>query len=424
MSRVLIWKKIVPHGTEYDIYSNLDETKQLQYVMEFGGFNVGNRLWFQGIMSAIDTEENEYEFLTDDLTANIINSRFDFVILPMANIFNRIYRDGILGMANVISGINIPIYVIACGVQADSYDDLESLVLDIGKESKVFIDTVYKTGGEFAFRGNFTKAFFEKLGYYSGVVTGCPSMYQLGRDFNVIKRDDNINNPIFNGDLSVISHLLSEYPQSIFFDQDLFLQYSCNEIPRTDDLRYLMSFYINNGPEAARLLGDNRVRLFFRMHNWREYIKGLGANYSFGTRIHGNIMAILSGVPATVVATDSRTREMAEFFHIPHIVCKKSDKLSLETFAQCYRECDYTSFNNEYQYKFDTYEKFLADRKIVSNINIQNSFFGMSDSCSHFEIKNGSSYAELSQKFEQHPYFYKIGSILYESLAKIKRVVK
>lgn len=182
MNRVLIWKKITPGG-EYDIYRGMD-TKQ-EYLWQ-STFNVGNRLWFQGIMSAIDTNENEYGFLCDGLTPEIINEKFDFVIFPMANIFNRAFRYYLNG--DIFNKINIPVYVIACGAQADSYDDIDALVDDIGNLSKSFISAIYNTGGEFALRGNFTKEFFERLGFHSAVVTGCPSMYQNGRDFVAVNR--------------------------------------------------------------------------------------------------------------------------------------------------------------------------------------------------------------------------------------------
>lgn len=57
----------------------------------------------------------------------------------------------------------IPVYVIACGVQAGSYDELESLCDSIREPATRFISTIYRTGGEFALRGYFTKEFLTDL---------------------------------------------------------------------------------------------------------------------------------------------------------------------------------------------------------------------------------------------------------------------
>lgn len=61
----------------------------------------------------------------------------------------------------LFGSIKIPIYVIACGVQARSYDELPYLIEEIGYISKKFIRSVYQTGGEFCLRGYFTKEFFD-----------------------------------------------------------------------------------------------------------------------------------------------------------------------------------------------------------------------------------------------------------------------
>lgn len=73
--------------------------------------------------------------------------------------------------------IRIPVYVIACRIQASGYDQLSEIVCALNGPASRFISRVYDTGGEFALRGSFTKEFFDKLGFPSAVVTGCPSLY-------------------------------------------------------------------------------------------------------------------------------------------------------------------------------------------------------------------------------------------------------
>ena len=197
MSRVLIWKKVTP-GSEYDIFRGESYQEQISKALRCGIYNVGNRLWFQGIMSAIDTGENQYDFLPDYFSPELINSSYDFIILPMANIFNTEYTHFICELAEQMAQIKIPVYVIACGAQARDYNGLNDLIREIGEISKKFIYAVYSTGGEFALRGEFTKEFFTKLGFDTAVVTGCPSMFQLGRNLRVRTETSSLIKPAFS----------------------------------------------------------------------------------------------------------------------------------------------------------------------------------------------------------------------------------
>lgn len=400
MAQVLIWKKVTP-GSEYDFSGSMTSRQQIAQALSGGVYNIGNRLWLQGLMSAIDTGENRYEFLTGDIPVQQINERFDFIILPMANIFNRIYRSSLISMVEQLSGIRIPIYVIACGVQADSYDKLDMLIEEIGDASTQFIRAVYNTKGEFALRGWFTKEFFTRLGFSSAVVTGCPSLYQMGRDLCIRSQKRDRIKPIFNGSLKPIMRLLDAYPGSIFYDQDLFMRhlYQPGFAENTAGLRGLVSFYCDYGPTAARMLANDRIRLIPEMGDWWNEIRSSDVNVSFGSRIHGSIMPILAGVPAIVLATDSRTREMAEFFDIPHMVSDGQHVFGEKEFEKICSQMDYSSFNASFSQKFDAYERFLTHYGIVSALNQNNSYFKQDRSLDDLpQTVNQQAYAKVAKE--------------------------
>jgi polysaccharide pyruvyl transferase WcaK-like protein len=64
------------------------------------------------------------------------------------------------------------------------------------------------------------------------------------------------------------------------------------------------------------LIRSDRVRFFLDPTTWFEHLAQY--DFSFGTRIHGNIAALLAGTPALLLAHDSRTLELAEYHEIPH----------------------------------------------------------------------------------------------------------
>ena len=141
------------------------------------------------------------------------------------------------------------------------------------------------------------------------------------------------------------------------------------------DFRSELAFYCNYGAYTAELLAEDRIRLIPDMYNWSIFLKKTGFDYSFGSRIHGSIMAILSGIPATVVAIDTRTMEMADFFNIPYVKHVAGHVYTPEELAAFYNQADYTKFNETYQRNYQVYEDFLVQHGIVSHVNQHNRFF-------------------------------------------------
>ena len=151
--------------------------------------------------------------------------------------------------------IKIPVYIIACGAQTDSYDHLDDLILKIGSEASRFIDAIYHTGGEFALRGHFTQEFFKRLGYTQAVVTGCPSMFQVGPELKIVKNSQ-INRLLINGKIKSFEGIMRSFPESIYMDQDSFLDCLYNpDYFAASSLKKDYQFYSQHSIFQAELLG-------------------------------------------------------------------------------------------------------------------------------------------------------------------------
>ncbi len=387
--RILIWRP-VEKGNELDIFGETNYSTFYKDVSSrFGNIcpNWGNKLWFQGLYSEIDNGENQISFRSNESTDQI-NNLYDLIIYPMANFFGKQYVNYMAEIASLFSNIKIPVYVIACGAQAKSYDDLEKLVKEIGEQSKVFISAIYNTGGEFALRGNFTKEFFSRLGFSSAVVTGCPSMYQLGRDFRVNneKVSEDEFRPLFNGNMPLFEDAILGFEDSVYIDQDTY--FSClydEHFLDNKSFSFKYSFYRQYGIASAKLLAQKRIRMIADMNDWYSYIKNGSFNYAFGSRIHGSIMAILAGVPATLLTVDTRTQEMGEFFDIPCISTGKRQSFKKEEIYELYLKADYTKFNQNYEDRYLKYQNFLLEKGIVDTINQNNKFFNIEKAKTDFE---------------------------------------
>ena len=81
-------------------------------------------------------------------------------------------------------------------------------------------------------------------------------------------------------------------------------------------------------------------------------------------------MSILSGIPCVIYTKDARTRELAEFYEIPHYT-KEPDSTLWEEFLKA----DYTGFNRTYKKQYEKFKQFLVSHNIVDDINTNNNFW-------------------------------------------------
>lgn len=427
MSRILIHIDRVFSG-EYDIFNRTDHDKMLEMIPQiYGGNcpNFGNRLWFQGVISEIATDDNVIEYWDETRTPEEINSRYDMIIAPMANVFSVGFRSLLDKLAIRFSKITIPIYVIACGVQAGSYDDLENICNAIKEPATRFIRAVYNTGGEFALRGYFSKEFFDRLGFYSAVVTGCPSLYQLGRgstitnDFSRVELCD--FSPIVNGKLKNCLAYLEEYPRSKFFDQHTYYDFLYGKRLVSETLNFTRARQLvkEYGLKELEMLVNNRVCLLPNMSDWMYYIQQEGFQFSFGSRIHGNIMPILAGIPAVVYACDSRTQEMAEFFHIPMVTSTTTAPTKFNLY-ELYQSVDYSDYNRHFGENYDAFECFLQTHGIVKHINTNNRFFSAESKLEPSDSTDYDRTAAVYQFIQKHHALL----AMYDSVLQISRKVR
>ncbi len=378
--------------------------------------NFGNKVWLQGIISEISTPENTYEYGYEELDSEYINANFDCVLLPLANCFHKSWIPYLEKRASYVRQLKIPVYVIACGIQAESYDVLDALIEDVKEPATEFIKAVYNTGGEFALRGYFTKEFFDRLGFKDAVVTGCPSIFQLGRDLKITNTKVDEENfkaaingtfklPVKDKDIAKADFICQDVYGKVLYDPDYFQQ---NKF----DLRRILKYVKRGDYDFVRAVAENKIKLFADTQQWLSYYVHNDINFAFGRRIHGSIMPILAGVPALCYTMDARTREMVEFFDIPGLLpCENETKKSM---YEWYCETDYTKFNNGFAEKYDNFEKFLINCGLVKNVN-QNNTFMQKDNVDFAmpHIVNQSHIDELKKEIDKYSVLINLLNMLY-----------
>jgi polysaccharide pyruvyl transferase WcaK-like protein len=123
--------------------------------------------------------------------------------------------------------------------------------------------------------------------------------------------------------------------------------------PHQAAIRSLATFF---GIDQEDLVAYYRKhgKLFFSIREWFDWIGSY--DLSIGTRFHGNIAALLNGVPAIILTHDSRTRELCEFAAIPNEDVSNIDKLDVH---ELYEKADFELFEKRYSENYRAYIEFF-----------------------------------------------------------------
>jgi len=328
------------------------------------GNNSGNLLFSQSVFKSLSvpgTEIDVTRFITDPSLADEINEKYDLLALPFANAFRISFEKRLKAYTALIKKLKIPCVVIGIGAQTDlSFSQLRGSPID--ETVKNFAAAVLDRSSSIGVRGEFTRKYLNKLGFQAVDTIGCPSMYLNGEKLIVEKKFSHLDaesyvavnitnnqNPAVG---SFFYRVLNAHPKTTYIAQDiqdakLLLWGKPRKEAGTGDFipSDLYSPFISNGT----------ARLFTDVPTWKSYMKDM--DFSVGTRIHGNVFSILAGTPGFVIAHDSRTLELSQYYDIPHI---RGDQVTENISANdLYQMADYGPMMKGHSARFAKYKSFL-----------------------------------------------------------------
>ncbi|MBQ1048611.1 polysaccharide pyruvyl transferase family protein [Micromonospora sp. C51] len=336
------------------------------------GRNVGNLVFTEAVHKLISvpgTEVVSNSFLSerpgvDQAYVDRINEQFDMFVVPLANAFRPTFLENLKRLTWVIENLRIPVVVVGVGVAGagGSLDNPFPPATDeMSGAVRRFVRSVLARSATIGVRGEITAAYLAELGFGDDVVevVGCPSLFRDGPNLRITKRAAELTpESSFTINISPYVLLMDEvatrhakrYPNMVYLPQD------------DTDLRLLLwgvePDNVRPGMPhhtAHQLYREDRIRFFVDASTWMRYLAE--REFSFGTRIHGNIVALAAGTPAHVLVHDSRTLELARYHDIPHTMVPG---LSPEVdAADLYAQSDYTAFNAGHTQRWDRFGGFL-----------------------------------------------------------------
>ncbi len=342
------------------------------------GRNVGNMVFTEAMHRLItvpDADVVSDSFLSERMPdsrahAARVNEEFDQYVIPLANAFRHSYHRNLRQMTQFIEHLNIPVVVAGVGV-AGGVNSLDNPFPDNPPATtatiKQFLRAVLDRSSTIGVRGETTREYLATLGFGDEhvEVVGCPSLFRRGADLNIQKKADHLSEDShFTMNLSPYVPLMDEvsirhaarYPHMIY-------------VPQGHDSLEMLLWGVDRQPQKRPdlpahtthpLYRSNRMRFFVDPMTWNDFLAK--QEFSFGTRIHGNIAAINARTPAHVIAHDARTLELARYHEIPHtLVPNLSDNVDA---ADLFEQTDYTAFNAGHSERFAKFASFLEKNNI------------------------------------------------------------
>jgi len=289
----------------------------------------------------------------------------DHLVIPLANAFRWSFRDRLDDLSGLIERLDIPVTVIGVGAQASAAGEWNAQHSDeVDRAVKRFVGALLERGPSVGVRGEFTRDYLLGLGFpdTSVDIIGCPSMFLRGdalplRPVPELTADSPIAlnlSPYVSEMGPIIQHNMERYHRLDYVAQDV----------HTLGL-LLGERYAGKGggdpllpthPEHP-LIAGGRAWMALTPTAW---LGELGRyDFSFGTRIHGNIAALQAGTPAYVLAHDSRTLELARYHQIPHLVVRSLGDPTLADAAVLAADADYGPAVTGHAERFERYVGFL-----------------------------------------------------------------
>jgi|694.fasta_scaffold142351_2 hypothetical protein len=333
------------------------------------GTNSGNLVFAhvaQKTLSVAGCQVVPYRYTPSIKDASRVNEEMDVFVIPLANAFRPSFLPHLRKITEFVKKLRIPVVVLGVGAQADlNYDTSELAAIDA--DVREFVSAILERSASIGVRGECTYEYLRKLGFSSVDIIGCPSMFLRGGNLPLRERNASLAKD------AKVAINISPYVQKMgdIVMRNLTVYGNLCYIPQNNiDLQLMLwGETFENYCQYSKIpkhlshpvFRENKARFFVDPGTWIEFLADY--DFSFGTRIHGNIVAILAGTPCHVLAHDSRTMELVRYFEIPHT---RIDALPEKPIlaGELYEMSDYTRMQLGHKGRFEAYSTFLKKNNL------------------------------------------------------------
>lgn len=345
--------------------------KGIEENLLYVGQNTGNLLFAEGIKDQI-CYDKEMWFRGE----TVEEVEKPAAIIPSANFIIDGGDGTIQDIMGFLSNNDCPVTMAGLGAQStEELDTPEKLVEVLTPLKRECFQIMSERAVTLGIRGQFTAECLELMGIHNYRIIGCPSFYKyingvypplpepsLARTQMTVTPKDAKESRILEMGMRLDSvwmmQMMTEMPKSAFENETISPVWVDRRFPQ---LRVSVEEY-------TKYLKNN-TKMFFRLDQWNNYYAEEGITFSYGSRFHGNMASIRNGVPALWIVHDSRTTELAETLHVPHITIDQF--LEMKEPEEMLEYCVYDDMYEHYGSLCKNYVKFLEENHISHRFRVR-----------------------------------------------------
>jgi len=260
---------------------------------------------------------NIFDFDPADIDYQTTNRDYTHVVLILQDHINAAFNTVDWSpLVRALGQLTLPLVVVSLGCNGPVGATPEEVVSGLSPQLIAFVRFLGVRAVSIGTRGLVTARVLRLLGVENHAVVGCPSyfLHGAGRRVNEVSAD--AEGPVLAGGLFANAedrdvHFMLQSELGLI---ETLAGSRITHLAKISELRARYPGYLRTLLQAG-LAG--RLEFFVNPAAWRRRILDLKPAVSVGTRVHGAIQALNSGVPAFVTAGDLRAREMCELFGIP-----------------------------------------------------------------------------------------------------------
>ena len=287
------------------------------------------------------------------------------------------FIEGHVNAANFVEKLDLPVCVFGLGSQAPQGQSLAEAEVD--PRSVRLLQVLADKSAVVAVRGEFTADLCRKLGVHNVQVVGCQSAYVVGlrNPDRKIVVPQTPKRPVANLSLGPNESTLLRL--AMRFDADLIGQGNPVEegikLGRIDRDSFVANTHGGfSWPFLERLFAKGKLDRgayfdyirkhffkFYTVREWRDHMRRY--DFCFGTRFHGNMVALLAGVPALWLAHDMRTEELCRHLNLPSI--PHGDLKGVAKLAELAAQTDYAAFRAGFAGRLAEFRDYLEKNGVT-----------------------------------------------------------